>query len=273
MPELPEVETVRRGLAAHVVGRRVVEVRIGRERSVRRTGPDEAVRRLTGAVISGARRHGKYLQCPLDTGDALMVHLRMSGQLLLAPVGAPLQPHTHVVAVLEANDSRPAEELRFVDPRTFGEFVVYDEALAGDVVPELARLGPDPLTAADPRWAGNDPRYRHLKPEQIPATECLRDTVARVVPFWSDSIAPALRAGRRVLVAAHGNSLRALIKYLDGLSDDEIVALNVPTARPLVYELDDDLKPIRRYYLGDPEEIARAMAAVAAQGKASAAKG
>jgi formamidopyrimidine-DNA glycosylase len=148
VPELPEVETVRRGLAAHVVGRRVVEVRIGRERSVRRTGPDEAVRRLTGAVISGARRHGKYLQCPLDTGDALMVHLRMSGQLLLAPVGAPLQPHTHVVAVLEANDSRPAEELRFVDPRTFGEFVVYDEALAGDVVPELARLGPDPLTAA-----------------------------------------------------------------------------------------------------------------------------
>jgi 2,3-bisphosphoglycerate-dependent phosphoglycerate mutase len=134
-------------------------------------------------------------------------------------------------------------------------------------------IAPDPLTAADPRWAGNDPRYHHLQPGQIPATECLRDTVARVVPFWSDSIAPALRAGRRVLVAAHGNSLRALIKYLDGLSDDEIVALNVPTARPLVYELDDDLKPIRRYYLGDPEEIARAMAAVAAQGKASAAKG
>jgi 2,3-bisphosphoglycerate-dependent phosphoglycerate mutase len=97
--------------------------------------------------------------------------------------------------------------------------------------------------------------------------------VDRVVPFWSDSIAPALRAGRRVLVAAHGNSLRALIKYLDGLSDDEIVALNVPTARPLVYELDDDLKPIRHYYLGNPEDIARAMAAVAAQGKAGAAKG
>ena len=93
------------------------------------------------------------------------------------------------------------------------------------------------------------------------------------MPFWSDSIAPALRAGRRVLVAAHGNSLRALIKYLDGLSDDEIVALNVPTARPLVYELDDDLKPIRHYYLGNPEDIARAMAAVAAQGKAGAAKG
>lgn len=134
-------------------------------------------------------------------------------------------------------------------------------------------IAPDPLTPADPRWAGSDPRYRHLRPEQIPATECLRDTVDRVVPFWSDSIAPALRAGRRVLVAAHGNSLRALIKYLDGLSDDEIVALNVPTARPLVYELDDDLKPIRHYYLGDAEEIARAMAAVAAQGKAGAAKG
>jgi 2,3-bisphosphoglycerate-dependent phosphoglycerate mutase len=129
-------------------------------------------------------------------------------------------------------------------------------------------VAPDPLTPDDPRWAGSDPRYRSLKPEEIPATECLKDTVARVVPFWKDSIAPALSRGRRVLVAAHGNSLRALIKYLDNVSDDDIVGLNIPTARPLVYELDAELRPIRHYYLGDAAEIERAMAAVAAQGKA-----
>jgi 2,3-bisphosphoglycerate-dependent phosphoglycerate mutase len=129
-------------------------------------------------------------------------------------------------------------------------------------------IAPDPLPADDPRSARNDPRYRHLKPEEIPATECLQDAVARVVPFWNDSIAPALKRGRRVLVAAHGNSLRALVKHLDGVSDDDIVSLNIPTAQPLVYELDDELKPLRHYYLGDPEAIARAIAAVAAQGKA-----
>ncbi len=129
-------------------------------------------------------------------------------------------------------------------------------------------IAPDPLAPSDPRWAGNDPRYKHLKPEEIPATECLKDTVARVVPFWKDSIAPALSRGRRVLVAAHGNSLRALIKYLDDMSDEDIVGLNIPTARPLVYELDADLRPLRHYYLGDAAEIERAMAAVAAQGKA-----
>ena len=129
-------------------------------------------------------------------------------------------------------------------------------------------IAPDPLPADDPRSARNDPRYRHLKPGEIPATECLQDTVARVVPFWNDSIAPALQRGRRVLVAAHGNSLRALIKHLDRLSDEAIVGLNIPTAQPLVYEFDAALTPLRRYYLGDPETIARAAAAVAAQGKA-----
>jgi 2,3-bisphosphoglycerate-dependent phosphoglycerate mutase len=129
-------------------------------------------------------------------------------------------------------------------------------------------IAPDPLLPGDPRWAGNDPRYRHLKPEEIPATECLKDTVARVVPFWKDSIAPALTRGRRVLVAAHGNSLRALIKYLDNVTDEDIVGINIPTARPLVYELDAELRPLRHYYLGDAAEIERAMAAVAAQGKA-----
>ncbi|HEX5640374.1 MAG TPA: 2,3-diphosphoglycerate-dependent phosphoglycerate mutase [Burkholderiaceae bacterium] len=129
-------------------------------------------------------------------------------------------------------------------------------------------VAPDPLLPGDPRWAGNDPRYKHLKPEEVPATECLKDTVARVVPFWKDSIAPALSRGRRVLVAAHGNSLRALIKYLDDVSDEDIVGLNIPTARPLVYELDAELRPLKHYYLGDAAEIERAMAAVAAQGKA-----
>ena len=131
-------------------------------------------------------------------------------------------------------------------------------------------VAPDPLSPEDPRWAGRDPRYKHLQPHDIPATECLRDTVARVIPFWKDSIAPAIQRGRRVIVAAHGNSLRALIKYLDNVSDDDIVGLNIPTARPLVYELDAELRPIRHYYLGDADEIARATAAVAAQGRAAA---
>src|SRR5258706_9769678 len=129
-------------------------------------------------------------------------------------------------------------------------------------------IAPDPLTPDDPRWPGADPRYKHLKPSEIPATECLPDTVSRVVPFWNDSIAPAISRGRRVLVVAHGNSLRALIKFLDNVSDEKIVELNIPTGRPLVYELDANLRPIGNRYLGDPAEIARAMAAVAAQGKA-----
>jgi 2,3-bisphosphoglycerate-dependent phosphoglycerate mutase len=130
-------------------------------------------------------------------------------------------------------------------------------------------IAPDPLPAGDPRAADGDPRYAGLAPAELPRTECLRDTVARVVPYWTEHIAPAIRAGQRVLIAAHGNSLRALVKYLDGVGEDEIVNLNIPTARPLVYELDAQLKPMRHYYLGDQSEIAAAMAAVAAQGKAS----
>ncbi|MGN6579318.1 MAG: 2,3-diphosphoglycerate-dependent phosphoglycerate mutase [Bordetella sp.] len=129
-------------------------------------------------------------------------------------------------------------------------------------------IAPDALSSDDPRHPRFDPRYARVPADELPATECLQDTVARVLPFWNDSIAPAIRAGRKVLVAAHGNSLRALIKYLDNMSEDDIVGLNIPTGQPLVYELDDDLKPIRHYYLGDPAEIEAAMAAVAAQGKA-----
>ena len=102
----------------------------------------------------------------------------------------------------------------------------------------------------------------------MPLTECLKDTVARVVPYWETTIAPAVRAGKRVLIAAHGNSLRALVKYLDGISDEAIVKLNIPTGIPLVYELDEQLKPLKHYYLGDPAEVARRVASVAAQGKA-----
>ena len=117
---------------------------------------------------------------------------------------------------------------------------------------------PPALTADDERWSGRDPRYHMLRPEQVPLTESLRDTVDRVVPFWNDSIAPALTRGRSVLVVAHGNSLRALVKYLDGVSDDDIVALNIPTGVPLVYELDDALRPLNHGYLGEPESIERA---------------
>ncbi len=131
-------------------------------------------------------------------------------------------------------------------------------------------IAPQPLPPGDPRAADADPRYAAIDPALIPRTECLRDTVARVVPFWESSIAPAVRLGKRVIVAAHGNSLRALVKHLDGVGDDEIVHLNIPTARPLVYELDESLRPLRHYYLGDEAEIAAAMAAVAAQGRAKA---
>lgn len=131
-------------------------------------------------------------------------------------------------------------------------------------------VAPAPLKSDDPRHPRFDPRYAGIDPALLPSTECLADTVARVVPYWNEQIAPAIKAGKRVLISAHGNSLRALIRHLDNLSDDEIVKLNIPTGQPLVYELDADLKPIRHYYLGDPDAIAAAMAAVAAQGKASA---
>ncbi|HEY9273130.1 MULTISPECIES: 2,3-diphosphoglycerate-dependent phosphoglycerate mutase [Achromobacter] len=129
-------------------------------------------------------------------------------------------------------------------------------------------IAPEPLSLDDERHPRFDSRYAKIPADQLPATECLKDTVARVLPFWNESIAPAIRSGRKVLVAAHGNSLRALIKHLDNVSDDDIVNLNIPTGQPLVYELDDDLRPIRHYYLGDAAEIEAAMAAVAAQGKA-----
>ncbi len=127
---------------------------------------------------------------------------------------------------------------------------------------------PPPVDENDPRFPGNDPRYRDLDKGELPRSECLKDTVARVLPYWNEVIAPEIRAGRRVLISAHGNSLRALVKYLDGVSDAAIVGLNIPTGMPLVYELDEKLTPLKSEYLGDPEAVAKAQAAVAAQGKA-----
>jgi 2,3-bisphosphoglycerate-dependent phosphoglycerate mutase len=128
-------------------------------------------------------------------------------------------------------------------------------------------IAPPPLEKTDERWPGHDRRYKDLKESELPVTECLKDTVARFLPLWHETIAPAVKSGKRVIVAAHGNSLRALVKYLDNVSDDDIINLNIPTGIPLVYELDDDLKPIKHYYLGDQEKIKAAMEAVAAQGK------
>lgn len=126
---------------------------------------------------------------------------------------------------------------------------------------------PPALEKSDARYPGNDPLYAELRADEVPACECLKDTVARFLPYWESTIAPAVKSGKRVIIAAHGNSLRALVKHLDAISDDEIVGLNIPTGIPLVYELDDNLKPIKHYYLGDQEKIKAAMDKVAAQGK------
>ena len=128
-------------------------------------------------------------------------------------------------------------------------------------------IPPPVLTPDDPRYPGHDPRYQGLTKDELPLTECLKDTVARFLPLWHETIAPAILSGQRVIIAAHGNSLRALVKYLDNISEKDIVELNIPTGMPLVYELDDDLKPLQHYYLGDPEKVKAAMEAVAAQGK------
>ncbi|HSL72976.1 MAG TPA: bifunctional DNA-formamidopyrimidine glycosylase/DNA-(apurinic or apyrimidinic site) lyase [Ilumatobacteraceae bacterium] len=162
MPELPEVETVRRGLQRHVVGRRIVAVEVGRERVVRRTSREELIARMTDTVVLAAERRGKYLLLPLDTGDTAMIHLRMSGQVLLAPAGAPRPSHTHVVMHLD-----DGHEAWFVDPRTFGEVVAFDPSSLPSVLPELGRLGVDPI--ADPFDAvilrrAIGPTRRALKP-------------------------------------------------------------------------------------------------------------
>ena len=127
---------------------------------------------------------------------------------------------------------------------------------------------PPALKTSDPRYPGYDKRYENLESKDIPLTECLKDTVERFLPYWHETIAPTIKSGKNVLISAHGNSLRALVKYLDEISEEEIVGLNIPTGIPLIYELDDDLKPIQHYYLGNPEAVEKATEAVANQGKA-----
>lgn len=144
----------------------------------------------------------------------------------------------------------------------FGEEQVLIWRRSYDIPPPL-------LKKNDPRNPRNDPRYKDLSDRELPLTECLKDTVERFLPYWHETVAPVVKSGKRVIIAAHGNSLRALVKYLDNIADDKIVGVNIPTGLPLVYELTDDLKPIKSYYLGDPEEVRKAMEAVANQGKAN----
>jgi 2,3-bisphosphoglycerate-dependent phosphoglycerate mutase len=129
-------------------------------------------------------------------------------------------------------------------------------------------IPPPALEKTDPRYPGNDPRYVDMNEKDIPTTECLKDTVDRFLPIWHKTIAPTIKSGKKVIIAAHGNSLRALVKYLDDMTEEDIIKLNIPTGLPLVYELDKDLKPIKHYYLGDEEAVKKAMEAVANQGKA-----
>jgi 2,3-bisphosphoglycerate-dependent phosphoglycerate mutase len=180
-------------------------------------------------------------------------------------------------AILDELDLAWIPEYRFwrLNERHYGALQGLDKAETaakfGEAQVKIWRrsydIRPPELTPDDPRFPGLDPRYAKLGKAALPLTECLKDTVARFLPLWHETIAPAIQSGERVLIAAHGNSIRALVKYLDNISEADIVELNIPTGMPLVYELDDELKPLNRYYLGDPEKVKAAMDAVAAQGK------
>jgi formamidopyrimidine-DNA glycosylase len=217
MPELPEVETVRRGLQRHVVGRRIERVEVGCERSVRRTSRDAVIAGLTDTVVESAQRRGKYLLLPLDSGDTAMIHLRMSGQVLIAPAGAVRPPHTHVVLHLDDGN-----EAWFVDPRTFGEVVVFDPEHVEVELPELARLGVDPIaepfdTAVLRRAFG--PTSRALKPLLLD-----QHVVAGIGNIYADEILhrarlrpdrPASSLDRRRLSALQRSIVEVLTEAID----------------------------------------------------------
>jgi formamidopyrimidine-DNA glycosylase len=188
MPELPEVETVRRGLEAHVVGRTIDRVEVGRERTVRRTSRRALIDGLTGATVLAANRRGKYLLLPLDTGDELMIHLRMSGRVLVGAAGSPRAPHTHVVARFAGE---PSLEMHFVDPRTFGEMVVFDPRHLGEQMPELVRLGVDPVT--DGLGRAELRRIVLGRRRQIKALLLDQHVVAGIGNIYSDEILHASR--------------------------------------------------------------------------------
>lgn len=219
MPELPEVETVRRGLAERVLDRRIERVEIGRERAVRRTGPERVITGLLGCRITAAERRGKYLVCPLDSGESLMVHLRMSGQLRIDAIDVPRPLHSHVNLMLASvPGSSVVEEMRFVDPRTFGEVVVFAPDEAERLVPELARLGPDPLL--DPIMLG-DLRSR-LASTRRGAKAVLLDqsVIAGIGNIYSDEILHRagihpLRPANRIGRGPAQRLLRAIGEVLD----------------------------------------------------------
>jgi len=194
------------------------------------------------AYTSVLKRAIRTLWIAMDEMDLLWVPVERSWRL----------NERHYGALQGLNKSETAEK--------FGEDQVKIWRRSYDIPPPA-------LDPSDERFPGHDPRYRGLSKEELPLTECLKDTVDRFLPYWENTIAPVVREGKSVLIAAHGNSLRALVKYLDDMSEEAIINLNIPTGMPLVYELDDDLKPLRSYYLGDPEKVKAAMEAVASQGK------
>jgi 2,3-bisphosphoglycerate-dependent phosphoglycerate mutase len=200
--------------------------------------------RFDRAYTSVLKRANKTLMLALDALDLLWIPVEHSWRL----------NERHYGALQGLNKNETATR--------YGEAQVKIWRRAYDTAPP-------PLPDNDPRIESSDPRYASLDAQNFPRTECLKDTVARVSPYWNDTIAPAIRSGQRVLIVAHGNSLRALIMMLDGLTPDQIMELNIPTGQPLVYELDDHLRPQRHTYLGDPQAIEAALAAVAHQGKAS----
>jgi formamidopyrimidine-DNA glycosylase len=237
MPELPEVEVVRRGLESQVVGRRITRVEVGRERTVRRTSRDAVIAGLTGTTMTGADRHGKYLVCPLDSGDAVMIHLRMSGQLVLSPVRTDRAPHTHVVLTLDGGD-----ELRFVDPRTFGEVVVFDPARADVEVPELARLGPDPIAHNLSRR--NLRRILDGRSRQLKALLLDQHSLAGLGNIYTDEVLhvarlrfdrPANSLSSRQVTSLHGALMDVLRAAIDAggstLADAQYVGLSGATGR------------------------------------------
>jgi 2,3-bisphosphoglycerate-dependent phosphoglycerate mutase len=217
------------------------------EKGRREAGEGGAVLKKEGytfdvAYTSVLKRAIRTLWIVLDELDEMWIPVHRSWRL----------NERHYGALQGLNKSETAEK--------FGEAQVKIWRRSYDIRPPA-------LTPEDERYPGRDPRYRTLNGDELPLTECLKDTVARFLPLWHETIAPAVREGKKVLIVAHGNSLRALVKYLDNVSEQDIIELNIPTGMPLVYELDDELRPLDRYYLGDPEKVKAAMEAVASQGK------
>lgn len=198
--------------------------------------------KFDAAYTSVLKRAIRTLWITLDEMDLMWIPVNNSWRL----------NERHYGALQGLNKSETAEK--------FGENQVLIWRRSYDIPPPALEL-------SDSRYPGTDPRYANLSKEELPLTECLKDTVNRFLPYWKNTIAPVVQSGKNVIIAAHGNSLRALVKYLDNVSDEDILHLNIPTGIPLVYELEDNLKPIKHYYIGDPEQVKKAIEEVAKQGK------